>query len=70
MPSPKAFAISAIKDDHALNAAEWIVYDALYAYCRGDGPARQAARRLREVTHLFSRSERIKSFAFRRQTWL
>ena len=21
-------------DDHALNAAEWIVYDALYAYCR------------------------------------
>lgn len=22
-------------DDHALNAAEWIVYDALYAYCQG-----------------------------------
>jgi hypothetical protein len=22
------------RDDHALNAAEWIVYDALYAYCR------------------------------------
>jgi hypothetical protein len=21
-------------DDHALNAAEWIVYDALYAYCK------------------------------------
>ena len=21
-------------DDHALNTAEWIVYDALYAYCR------------------------------------
>ena len=21
-------------DDHALNAAEWIVYDALYAWCR------------------------------------
>jgi hypothetical protein len=21
-------------DDHALNAAEWIVYDALYSYCR------------------------------------
>ena len=21
-------------DDHAINAAEWIVYDALYAYCR------------------------------------
>ena len=21
------------KDDHALNAAEWIVYDALYAHC-------------------------------------
>jgi len=20
-------------DDHAVNAAEWIVYDALYAYC-------------------------------------
>lgn len=22
------------KDDHAVNAAEWIVYDALFAYCR------------------------------------
>jgi hypothetical protein len=22
------------ENDHALNAAEWIVYDALYAYCR------------------------------------
>jgi hypothetical protein len=22
------------KDDHVLNAAEWIVYDALYAYCQ------------------------------------
>lgn len=22
------------EDDHALNAAQWIVYDALYAYCR------------------------------------
>ena len=21
------------KDDHAINAAQWIVYDALYAYC-------------------------------------
>jgi hypothetical protein len=23
-----------LKDDHAVNAAEWIVYDALYAYCQ------------------------------------
>ena len=23
-----------LKDDHAINAAEWIVYDALYAYCQ------------------------------------
>ena len=22
-----------LADDHAVNAAEWIVYDALYAYC-------------------------------------
>ena len=22
------------KDDHGINAAEWIVYDALYAYCK------------------------------------
>lgn len=22
------------EDDHALNSAEWIVYDALYAYCQ------------------------------------
>jgi hypothetical protein len=25
---------SGIKDDHAVNAAEWVVYDALYAYCQ------------------------------------
>src|SRR5205807_3014654 len=40
---PEAAGLSAIaegfrhlgyKDDHALNAAEWIVYDALYAYCQ------------------------------------
>jgi hypothetical protein len=23
-----------LRDDHEINAAEWIVYDALYAYCR------------------------------------
>jgi hypothetical protein len=23
-----------LKDDHDINAAEWIVYDALYAYCQ------------------------------------
>jgi hypothetical protein len=23
-----------LKDDHDINAAEWIVYDALYAYCK------------------------------------
>jgi hypothetical protein len=23
-----------LNDDHEVNAAEWIVYDALYAYCR------------------------------------
>jgi hypothetical protein len=23
-----------LKDDHAINAAEWIVYEALYAYCK------------------------------------
>jgi len=23
------------RDDHEINAAEWVVYDALYAYCRG-----------------------------------
>ena len=22
------------KDDHAINAAQWIVYDAMYAYCQ------------------------------------
>ena len=43
-PSPKAFGISAIKNDHALNAAEWIVYDALYAYCQADGERRKAER--------------------------
>jgi hypothetical protein len=23
-----------LKDDHEINAAEWVVYDALYAYCK------------------------------------
>ncbi len=30
----KGFCGLGFKDDHAINAAEWIVYDALYAYCR------------------------------------
>ena len=30
----EGFRYLGFKDDHALNAAEWIVYDALYAYCR------------------------------------
>jgi hypothetical protein len=28
------FSLLGFKDDHELNAAEWIVYDALYAYCQ------------------------------------
>lgn len=28
------FSYLGFADDHALNAAEWIVYDALYAYCQ------------------------------------
>jgi hypothetical protein len=35
------------RDDHELNAAEWIVYDALYAYCRqmvGEGKPEGAPR--------------------------
>ena len=30
----KGFRHLGLKDDHAINAAEWIVYDALYAYCQ------------------------------------
>ncbi len=30
---PEGFRWLGYKDDHQLNAAEWIVYDALYAYC-------------------------------------
>jgi len=30
----KGFRTLGFKDDHALNAAEWIVYDALYGYCQ------------------------------------
>ena len=37
-PGPEAiaegFRYLGHKDDHALNAAGWIVYDALYAYCQ------------------------------------
>jgi hypothetical protein len=39
-----------LKDDHEINAAEWIVYDALYAYCqemvRGGWTSRSAGGRL------------------------
>lgn len=28
------FSFLGYKDDHEINAAEWIVYDALYAYCQ------------------------------------
>jgi hypothetical protein len=31
------------KDDHELNSAEWIVYDALYAYCRETAATRTDA---------------------------
>ena len=37
------------KDDHAVNAAEWIVYDALLRLLPGDGAARQAQRRFRSL---------------------
>ena len=30
----EGFGHLGFKDDHEINAAEWIVYDALYAYCR------------------------------------
>ena len=30
----EGFRHLAFKDDHEINAAEWIVYDALYAYCQ------------------------------------
>ena len=30
----KGFRGLGFKDDHEINAAEWIVYDALYAYCK------------------------------------
>jgi hypothetical protein len=30
----EGFRHSGFKDDHELNSAEWIVYDALYAYCQ------------------------------------
>ncbi|HET9252655.1 MAG TPA: chromate resistance protein ChrB domain-containing protein [Candidatus Eisenbacteria bacterium] len=30
----KGFRGLGFKDDHELNAAEWIVYDALYSYCQ------------------------------------
>ena len=30
----EGFRHMGFKDDHAINAAEWIVYDALYAYCQ------------------------------------
>jgi hypothetical protein len=30
----EGFRHLAFRDDHEINAAEWIVYDALYAYCR------------------------------------
>ena len=36
--------------NHEINAAEWIVYDALYAYSRGDGAPGKAGRRIQVTT--------------------
>lgn len=37
-PGSEAIAIGfrqlGFKDDHELNTAEWIIYDALFAYCK------------------------------------
>ena len=30
----EGFRLLGFKDDHEINAAQWIVYDALYAYCQ------------------------------------
>ena len=35
----EGFGHLGLEDDHAINAAEWIVYDALYAYCQKAVPA-------------------------------
>jgi hypothetical protein len=43
----KGFRHLGFKDDHEINAAEWIVYDALYAYCKqvaGAGNPERAPR--------------------------
>jgi hypothetical protein len=44
------------KDDHALNAAEWIVYDALNAYCQE--MVRQASRGRNEGEQSFWNARR------------
>ncbi len=57
--SPEAAGLKAVaegfrhlgfKDDYAINSAEWVVYDALYAYCREmvklGTPTWEAERRL------------------------
>ena len=40
------------KDDHALNAAEWIAYDALYAYCRERLPGFKCPKRIEFIEEL------------------
>ena len=40
------------KDDHAINDAEWIVYDALYAYCK-EMVEREDPRCFRDVMSFF-----------------
>jgi hypothetical protein len=30
----EGFQLLGLRDDHEVNAAQWVVYDALYAYCR------------------------------------
>ena len=44
----EGFRLLGFKDDHEINAAQWIVYDALYAYCR-DVTARDAPGESRVV---------------------
>ena len=54
-----------LKDDHAINAAEWIVYDALYAYCQAMIEARKGpmVHSHRNVILLFT-ARSIRLFAY------
>ena len=63
----EGFCRLGFKDDHEINPAEWIVYDALYAYCKGMVRQARPEGMFKSITmtfHLICYPEIARTFAY------